>query len=327
MKKINSVILSCLLILIALCSCGASKNSDYAATEMLGEKSYGYYSEEAAYDSYEGYDGENGVQPANPSPSGKSDYQAIEDASARKLIKDASLDIHTEAYDEFNTKLREKIKECGGYIENSSESGSSYNYSSYRSGSITARIPSDKLDSFLGDVSSLAVITSQSVSVRDITGDYIDTESRIKALETERDALLGILSKADNVADLITVQERLTKVNADIQSSKARLKTYDELISYSKVEMDITEVSRATGTDNLSFGRQIITRLSDNLYNIGQGVKNFSIWFISSIPYFLIIAAVIIVTVIIIKKIVKRGKKRRNALKNKADTSQNKTED
>jgi len=304
MKKILCVLTAVLVVLLALCSCGSSYGSkgEYANESMEFDYDYGY----------DGGLSEDSADSKAISPSeGKADYQAIADASSRKLIRDASLDIETETYDDFMKKLTAEIESCGGYVENSSESGGIYSYQSYRSSELTVRIPSDKLDSFLGNISEIAVITSKSISVKDITGNYIDTQSRIKALETERDALLGILAKADNVADLITVQDRLTEVNAELESCKSKLKTYDELISYSTVRMDISEVKRATGTEELSFGKEILRKLSDNLYNIGQGLRNFAINFISSIPYLLIIAVIIAIAFIIIKKIVRKAKKRR----------------
>ncbi len=317
MKKVLCVLTAVLVVLLAFCSCGssyASKESyndtaEYAIEPADSEFDYGYNG-----NSDEGFLSEDSAESkAVSSQSGKADYQAIADASSRKLIRDASLNIETETYDDFMKKLESEIGKCGGYVENSSESGGVYSYQSYRSSSLTVRIPSEKLDSFLGSISEIAVVTSKSISVKDITGSYIDTQSRIKALETERDALLAILAKADNVIDLITVQDRLTEVNAELESCKSKLKTYDELISYSTVRMEISEVKRATGTEELSFGKEILRKLSDNLYNIGQGLRNFAINFISSIPYLLIIAVIIAVAVIIIKKAVGRAKKRRTA--------------
>ncbi len=298
--------LSCLLLAFALCSCGASEKNAAYEPDVRGD--YGYYSDEAFNEEVKS----EAVSADSNSAQG-SDYQAIADASSRKLIKDASLEIQTEAYDEFNKQLRSEIKECGGYIESSSEYGSGYEYSSYRSERITVRIPADKLDGFISEISDIASVTYQSVSVRDVTGDYIDTESRITALKTERDALLKILEKADNVNDLITVQERLSKVNTEIQSNESKLKTYDELISYSKVEMDISEVNRAVSSEKLSFFGEIGRRLSDNLYNIGRGLRSFAIWFISSLPYIAVFAVLIIAAVLIIKRIVRKRKQRKES--------------
>ena len=59
--------------------------------------------------------------------------------------------------------------------------------------------------------------------------------------------------------------------------------------------------------------QELRERFSDNLYNIGQGLRNFAIWFISSIPYILIFGAVAAVAIIIIKKIIRKKKAKKSA--------------
>lgn len=301
MKKALSVFTVLFLLLLTLAGCGSSKSTDglYAKTESL----YDNYGFDASDESYE-------ESSAESNSKGTADYQQIADASSRKLIRDASISVETENYDDFSSVLDTQISSLGGYVENLSENNNVY--SSYRSKTLTVRIPSEKLDEFLNAVSEGASITSKSVEVRDVTGNYIDTQSRIKALETEMDALLEILAKADSVSDLITVQDRITEVNAELEACKSKLKTYDDLIAYSTVNLNVREVKRVTSTEQESAGAEIVRRLKDNLYNIAQGARSFLISFISSIPYLLIVAIIVIVVILIIKKIRKSRKKRKN---------------
>ncbi|MBR5112594.1 MAG: DUF4349 domain-containing protein, partial [Clostridia bacterium] len=92
---------------------------------------------------------------------------------------------------------------------------------------------------------------------------------------------------------------------------------------YSQVTVDISEVERvSTANTKLGFLQELKERLSDNLYDIGQGFRNFAIWFISSIPYILIFGAIAAVAIIVIKKII-RKKKAKKAAKAK-ETEDNK---
>ena len=305
--KITALILSVLLPVLILSSCGSAKSmADYA--DETGE-SYDYgYAVNASEQKSVSYDESN---------SGKGDTQkqngnAMADAESRKLIRNAELSAETKDFEKFNNDIETEINKAGGYIESSNVSGNSYDSFSNRYADITIRIPAEKLDAFLSTVGNLANITSKNISLKDITADYIDTEARIRALESEQKALLAILEKATKVSEIIEVQDRLTDVNAELDSYKSQLRTFDKLVSYSTVRIHINEVDRVSPSgEKTGFFTEIKNRLSDNLYNVGQGLRSFVIFIISSLPYIAIIAVIIIVIIIIIRKIIRKRKIRK----------------
>ena len=86
---------------------------------------------------------------------------------------------------------------------------------------------------------------------------------------------------------------------------------YDNRINYSTLYLDINEVERETNVaTELTYGEEIRQGLSDTMYDIGQGFRDFSIWFIVNLPVLLIWAVIIIVIVLIIRKILKVYEKR-----------------
>ena len=338
-KKSLCILSVIILVALILCSCGAAvKNSaaqtmeeiyDYdevrpvQAADSKNSATLGFDNSDREAASYDyGYSGAVSEESfADSGNSAKSDYSAIADSSSRKLIRDAVLDIETEQYDKFVSELSKAILQAGGYIESSSESGNTYNYTNSRYQHLTIRIPTEKLDSFLNSVSSLATVTSKEISVKEITGQYISTQSRIKALETEYNALLKILAKAEKISDLITIQDRLTEINAELEMNKTTLKTYDEQIAYSTVTMNIDEVERVTTTmEKKTFGQELKSRLSDNLYDISEGARAFAIWFISSLPYIFIFAFFAAVVLIIVIRIRKHKKAKREKVFKQAES-------
>ena len=67
------------------------------------------------------------------------------------------------------------------------------------------------------------------------------------------------------------------------------------------------ETSVAT---ELTYGEEIRRGLSDTIYDIGQGLRDCSIWFIVNLPFLLIWAVIIAVIVLIVRRILKvRAKK------------------
>lgn len=101
----------------------------------------------------------------------------------RKIIWQVELEAETLEFDLFLSNLEQAIRAYDGYLENSSVSGNAITYSSNRYGSLTIRIPSDKLEDFLGQVGQLCTVTHTSKSSEDVTLDYVDVEARIAALD------------------------------------------------------------------------------------------------------------------------------------------------
>lgn len=221
----------------------------------------------------------------------------------RKIVKTAALSIKTKNYDTLLADIRQKIDKYGGYIEQSQE----YNYdnSSNRYANMDVKIPADKLEIFIEELSSIGTITSKTVSSDDITDSYIDIESRINALETEEKTLLGILEKAESLADVIELQKRLSTVRADLEGMKAKKQSYDGMVAYSGVSLDIREVERVVEGDD-SFLGEVKERLMNNLYDLGDFLRELAISLISSLPYIAIVGIIAGVVIIIIKKIRKR---------------------
>lgn len=305
MKIKKAIIPAILCLLLVLSSCGAAKSNDSyelnGVAEGKGDYSYGY-------------DGEEFVAESSADLSKDKNAEGKDINANRKLIRNASLDIQTKEFEKTISEITTYTSKIGGYVEKSTENGYSYDYYGSRNSSLTVRIPAEKFDDFINQISELAKITSKNITVDDITSNYIDTESRIKALKAEQSALMSILEKASSVSETLEIYDKLSDVNYRLENYEAQLKSYDQQVSYSTITISIDEVERVTPTTDEGFFSEIKNKLKDNLYSIGSGFKSFAIWFISSIPYILIWAAVITVVIIILKKIKKKikSKKKKN---------------
>ena len=217
----------------------------------------------------------------------------------RKIIKNAHIIIQTKDYEAFMIGVNQSVSSCGGYTEELNEYNSSDDepVSAY----VVYRMPADKFDGFLEQLSKLGSVDSKEITQSDVTDSYIDIESRIKALETEEKALLALLEKSDALADIIAVQDRLTQVRGELESDKAQLKAYDSQIDYSTVSISVSETERIVKSDG-SFSSQVKEKFTKSLYNLGKFFTSFAINFIGSLPYIVIIAVVAAIVIIIIKK-------------------------
>ena len=228
----------------------------------------------------------------------------------RKLIRTVTMDVETKEFDVMLDGLTAQIESCGGYVE----SMSTYNGSAYssrrstKSASMTIRIPEDQLDAFLGEVTQISNVVRRNDSVEDVTLKYVDLQSHKEALQTEQARLLELLEQAKNVEDIITIEERLSSVRYQIESMESQLRTYDNLVSYSTVYLDISEVQELTPVAEETVWERISGGFAESLRSIGDGFVEFAIWLIVNSP-FLILWAVIILAALLILRRVRRKKK------------------
>ena len=290
-KRITAIIAACLAVAVLIGGAYGAGPSLFQSKSSIEIGDSGTYS----------YNNSNGAGNANES-AGSYDNANAASASSQKLIKKASVRLETKNADELIKNINSQISSLKGYTSSLNQS----KYDGYLTVDTNVCVPAEKLDEFLDFLEKSGTITSKNVETADVTDDYTDTESQIKALETEEKALLGILEKCENVQDTMNVQERLTSVRGELESLKSQKKNYDQRIAYSEVLINISEVERVKKTPT-SFGSQVSEKFSESLYNIGQFFRNLGVFVLGASPYFVIAAVVIVVAVIIIKK--KRNKK------------------
>lgn len=238
--------------------------------------------------------------------------------TSRKLIRRVYLSAETKDFDALNGKIIEQIAVLGGYVESSEmngRGGKGYDYAAAgapRYARIVVRIPSNKADGFLGMVSEQSNVTSRQESSEDVTLQYVDVESHKKALVIEQERLLALLERAGKLEDIITLEERLSDVRYELQSYESQLRTYDNLVDYTTVTLELYEVERVTPVEEKTVLNRMQNGLSTNLYNIGEGAKSFAVWLVVNLPYLAIWAVIIAVAVLIIRSRLRANSRRDN---------------
>ena len=303
--KVRVKILGALLaVAVTFTGCGASSKYESAASAPMAMDMA--VTEEAAVEEYYAEEPMEAEMTAGMTANGEVSKTV---QVGRKLIRTFDVNIETKEFDQVLSGIQAKVQELGGYIEHSSLDGGSKYYNHYnRYSNMTVRIPSDKLDGFIENVKESANVTYISESTEDITLKYVDTESRKIALEIERDRLLELLEKAETVEDIITIEGRLSEVRYQLESYASQLRTFDNQVDYSTVHINISEVERETKVEPKTFWEEVKEEFGDTLYDLGRGLRNFTIWFLGSSPVIVLWVVIIAVIVLILKVL---GKKKR----------------
>ena len=230
--------------------------------------------------------------------------------TGRKLIKNVTMRLETKEFDAFQAELNARIISFGGYIQSSSVDGGSYYSKNYRRyATVTARIPAEKLDAFISGVTDIANVTSRSETTNDVTLSYYDMESHVKALRGEYETLLGILEKCTELKDVISVQSRITEVLYQIESYQSKLNNYDNLVAFSTITLNISEVERETVVNPETLGERISAGFRETVADISEGLEDLTVDFIVNLPYLLIWAVIIAVAALLVRSLIRRHKR------------------
>jgi len=169
-------------------------------------------------------------------------------------------------------------------------------------------------------VSENANVVSESTTTENVTLSYVAVESRIAALETERDRLLALMEQAEDMEDLLLIERRLTEVLTELEEVTGQLRLYDNLVTYSTVYLDIEEVKEYTEIEEEpeTVWERISSGFSKSLKNVGEGFVNFFVGLVVALPYLIPWIVVAVVVVVIILR-VKRRKAKKSAAQQMKD--------
>jgi len=149
-------------------------------------------------------------------------------------------------------------------------------------GSIAIRVPAERLDDAVNRVRDLAEdVESQISTSQDVTDEYVDNASRIKNLETTRDALARLMEKAVKVEDALKVQQELTRIQEEIEVLQGRNKLLQETSAYSLINVNLRTKPREMPIDagpdqTVGLGQAVRFRAT---FRPPDGIEEFSyIW-------------------------------------------------
>lgn len=297
MKKVFALLLTLLMILsLTACGSSASPSNKAKAAYDAAEEEYGYW--------------DAGEASTTAAPS---DSEAAAAVKTAKMIYTANIDMETLSFDDANSDLTALVEQMGGYFEQRSLN----NYSSgYRHGSYTVRVPAQRFEEFCNQVGTLCHVTYSNSGAQNISEVYYDTESRLVTAQTKLARLQELLSQADSMEDIITIESAISDTEWTIESLSGTLRSYDALVDYSTVYLELNEVYKLSGTDEapVSFGGRMGSAFVNGLRAAWNTLEDLAVWLAYNWLGLVIAAAVVVLIIRICRR---KGKKISLRRKNK----------
>ncbi|MHB1341609.1 MAG: DUF4349 domain-containing protein [Coriobacteriia bacterium] len=218
-----------------------------------------------------GYAPDAGVAESAPLPGGDVAEGLAE--SDRLIIRNKTLRLEVEAVNDAIEQVRGVAKKHEGVITNmqvaSDTEGPIYRYEdsgspsdgAALSGWITVRVPVEKFDAFVTDVSKLGTVKYQAESSDDVTQEHVDMKARLDNLRAEEKRLREFFDKAKNVNEMLAIEQELSRVRGEIESLDAQVQYLERQAAMATVTIDLSEpadIIRPEGED-WGFGDAVTT--------------------------------------------------------------------
>ena len=222
--------------------------------------------------------------------------------SGNKIIKYGSLELASTRFDEDFTRIQSMLASMGAYVENSSMNAS-YEGSS-RSAYLTIRVPQEQYANLTQQLLTVGQLRYQSESGQDITGQYTDTEAHLKNLQLQESRIQELLGKAETLSDVLQLESELTRIRYQIESMEGTLKSWDNLVNYSTLNVNLMEVEayKPIQVTNPTFLQRMLTALQDGWENAVDILEGFILFVVSLLPVLIVLAILIIVIVWLVRK-------------------------
>lgn len=133
----------------------------------------------------------------------------------------------------------------GGYIEQSNFANATDK--SRGSATLTIRVPADRYDDLLASLRTMsgAKVQREGAKSSEVTEQYIDLESRLRNLQSTEAQYLKLLDQTKSINDILTVNDRLNSVRAQIEQIQGRVNALDKLTDLATVDVTLSPVVAA----------------------------------------------------------------------------------
>ncbi len=183
-----------------------------------------------------------------------------------KIIKNADLRFESSDLEKTYATLAINIKKTNAIIQSDAEIKTDYNVSR----NLTIRIPSKNFDAFVSELSKgVSYFDRKEISSRDVTAEYIDTDSRIASKKKLELRYLELLKKANKVQEMLEIEKQLSTIREEIEAKEGQLKYLQNQVSMSTINIEFYKNMATESGVRVSFFGKIWTAIVSGFNSAG----------------------------------------------------------
>ena len=153
----------------------------------------------------------------------------------RKIIYSASLGISSEAPNEVYSDVVDSLTTYGAYIESETITTNKY--------IVKIRVLSENFTDFIDEIRQSGEVINYAKTSVDVTNQYSTFEARKLALETQQERIIELIATAEDLSDILTLEEARAEIEAELNEIGDSLANFDSLIDYSTIDLTINKAT------------------------------------------------------------------------------------
>ncbi|OMF36964.1 hypothetical protein BK133_07030 [Paenibacillus sp. FSL H8-0548] len=212
----------------------------------------------------------------------------------QKIIYTATLSMQVDKLEDAATSLRNAIHQSGGYIlqfqdtRHEGEIGSSY----------TIKVPAAGFMSFIDRIEQIKHDDfERNIGGKDVSEEYVDLESRLKAKQMVETRLLTMMETATKADDLLKFSDQLAGVQEEVERIKGRIRYLDKNVAFSTVELRMYQKDQTlekTSVGEKQLGGRMSEAISGSTKVVWETLKLLLVVLAGAVP---VVAVLVVIAV------------------------------
>jgi len=274
-------IVGIILLLLLMAGCAGAPRED-AAPEVMEDADMSAPEEEAAPETPEKRKREAGLD------NNLEDNEEVP-ANEEMIIREGTVQLVADEVEKVAGEVRNLTEQYDGYVENSTfqegETGT------FRTAQYKLRVPAESFNSLLDDISALARVEKEQISTEDVTEEYVDLRARLEVLEAQEGRLMDMYDEAEDIEDLLAIEEELLRLRQKIESIQGRMNYLERVTTYSTLHVSIRQRMEATPQPE-NVGEEFLFRFQEGWRIFTSTVVSVTGGLLQVWPFILILAGV-----------------------------------
>jgi hypothetical protein len=204
---------------------------------------------------------------------------AVADVPDLMIIYTGSLDLVVKDTQEAQDEVGKLVEQVGGYVASSE----SYRYEEgWTRVTLTLRVPSEKFTDAMSELRALAIeVSHDSVSSENVTQEYVDLDSRLRALEIKAERLEALMKEAEDTEAVLAVYQELSATQQEIEQVKGRMQYLERSAAMATITVSLTPDELAQPIEVAGWRPQgTVKRAVQALINTYQFLFDALIWIV-----------------------------------------------
>jgi len=129
----------------------------------------------------------------------------------------------------------------GGFVSSTHATMGTKSKGTFSAASIVLQVPEHRFATLVDQVRHVGHATSVYTSADDVTGQYVDLQARISALQVSRSQYLKIMTRTNSINGILAVQSQLNSIQSQIEQLQGQLNLLNSETTYATLSVALSQ--------------------------------------------------------------------------------------